>query len=158
MKHLLVFLASVIVLAMPTPAHAQDCTPPLDASLITTNINGQFTAWAVGNAVTWCGHGRIITSYEGSTITLLYFDGFALPYNLYWGSDDGYLFQMNVATGTGYLISPHGQPAGDPGEAHGQTIGVNPTVEPTPTPSPVVRRAPVKPRIIVRFRLAGLWQ
>lgn len=143
MRHLTLFVLLLALFALPTPAHAQTCTPPLDAQLVATNATGQYTAWAIGPSVVWCSSGGTVTTYESTYISILYFDGYWLPYNLYWGSSDGYLFQMNVSTGIGYLISPHGQPPGDEGG-----IGGNPPaavmIETPPAtsaePQPTVRQ------------------
>lgn len=155
MKHLIVIVLLIALIFVPSAVHAQvDCTPPADAQLVATNVTGQWVAWALGNSVTWCGQGRIVSTYEATYIDTLYFDGPWLPFNLYFGySVDGYLFQMNVSTGQGHLISQHGQPPGDPGEAHGEnavpppapieTEAVVPTEAPTETP-------------ITQTRLAGL--
>lgn len=162
MKHLILLVLLITLLAVVPPVYSQfSCTPPGDAQLSAVNVTGQYTAWAVGNAVTWCSSGGIFTSYESTYIDTLYFDAFWLPYNLYWGySVDGYLFQMNVSTGQGYLLSPHGQPAGDPGEAHMVSVSDPLPIE-TPAPTvmpPLVRRPPVKPAVIVRFEVLRLWQ
>lgn len=157
MKRLAVILLLFGLLAVVPTAHAQvDCTPPFDAQLTAVNVTGEWTAWAIGSSVVWCGQGIMVTTYESTYIDTLYFDAYWLPYNLYWGySGDGYLFQMNVATGQGYLISPHGQPPGDPGEAHNSEIvpASDPLPAETPTPAPLIRRPPLKPLAIVRFEV-----
>lgn len=121
MKRVTIITLLIALLVIVPPAHSQvNCTPPAEAQLTATNTTSQYTAWAIGNSVVWCGNGNIVTTYESTYIDILYWDGYWLPYNLYFGySADGYLFQMNVATGVGYLISPHGQPPGDPGEGGG---------------------------------------
>lgn len=158
MKHLLLVFAIVTLLVFASPSQAQvNCTPPQDAQLVAVNVTGQYTAWAAGNVVTWCSVGGLFTSYEGSYIDTLYWDGYWLPYNLYFGySVDGYLFQMNVSTGQGYLISPHGQPSGDPGEGGGGGGGqgmVIPEVLPE-TPATQHHRY-FKPSVV--NRLTGAW-
>lgn len=160
MKYVIPILLCLALLVIVPPAHSQfSCTPPAEAQLSTVNVTGQYTAWALGNAVTWCSSNGIFTSYEGTYIDILYFDAFWLPYNLYWGySVDGYLFQMNVATGQGYLLSPHGQPPGDPGEAHMSAVLPVSDPLPTETPAPVVRRPPVKPSVVVRFEVVRVRQ
>lgn len=166
MKRITIFVLLIALFAVASPAHGQACTPPAEAQATTVNTTGQYTAWAVGNVVTWCSTGGSVSSYESTYITILYFDGYWLPYNLYWGSPDGYLFQMNVSTGQGYLISPHGNPPGDEGGMGGngapqpqaEAMASNPTIEPTTTPAPIVRRPPVKPLVIRGFDILKLWQ
>lgn len=164
MKRIAILALWIALLVIASPARAQvDCTPPVGAQLVAVNVTGQYTAWAIGNSVTWCGNGIIVSTYESTYIDTLYFDAYWLPYNLYFGySVDGYLFQMNVSTGQGHLIRQHGQPPGDEGSAHSETqpqpeaVTINPTPEPTPTP--VIRRPPVKPLVIWGFDILKLWQ
>lgn len=165
MKHLTLIFLLIALLVIVPPAHSQaSCTPPQEAQLSAVNVTGQYTAWAVGNVVTWCSTNGIYTSYESTPIDTLFFDAYWLPFNLYWGySVDGYLFQMNVATGQGYLLSPHGQPSGDPGEGGGgggysesqsQALPDTPAENVEVIPSVVSYRY-IKPQVV--NRLSGAW-
>jgi hypothetical protein len=163
MKRLTLIALLLSLFAIVPPAHAQACTPPQDAQIVAMNVTDQWVAWAIGSSVTWCGNGITVSTYEGTYIDTLYWDAYWLPYNLYFGySVDGYLFQMNVSTGTGYLISPHGQPPGDEGGAHADESPVMttdaPAIEPHVAYVPVVRRPPVKPLAIFRFDVVRLWE
>lgn len=159
MKHLLVLLTCVILLAMPTPAHSQAGCPPVTSPTATNMIYADnYQAWLDFRPY-WqqCAPGApVIGTDLGEAIVTIEFDPY-LRQNLYAYGVNGGVYQINVATNhTVVLVSPIPPVTDTPGEASGETIGVNPTVE--PTPAPVVRRPPMKPRIIVRFRLAGLWQ
>lgn len=152
MKSIVLTLVLFIFLLDIRPAHAQACQPPANAPQQSTSAYGDFVAWAYGGtelAYQKCGEYHV-TIYQVSPVIHLFFDGYWLPYNLYWQTADGGSYQLNVATGDFYVLRQPNTPPGDEGGHHGETVGINPTVAPAEIKTP-----PVKPEVILR--LSGQW-
>ncbi len=92
MKFAIVTLVVLCLLAIVPTAHSQAaCNPPANAPQQSISAYGDFVAWSYGGtelAYQKCGEFHV-TIYQASNVVGLFFDGYWLPYNLYWQTADG---------------------------------------------------------------------
>jgi hypothetical protein len=157
MKRIVVTLVLFLFLLDIQPAHSQAaCNPPVNAPQQSISAYGDFVAWSYGGtelAYQKCGEFHV-TIYQASNVVGLFFDGYWLPYNLYWQTADGGSYQLNVATGDFYVITQPNTPAGDEGGHHGEAISESAPMVAPETQTPPARRY-VKPEVVIPF--GGEW-